>query len=184
MSARAGRARYPTALMVALALAGAGCEADEEHLDADPGPDGPGTIEVVGVDYAFEGVPESAAVGSGLTFRNDSDVEAHELVLVALPEGERRPVSEIVQLPPPESGPVLDNEVGVSVAAPEEEGRAVAGELTVDEPGRYALLCTMPIGADPDDVVAAASREGGPGELEDGPPHTDEGMYAELTVEE
>ncbi len=39
---------------------------------------------------------------------------------------------------------------GVSVAPPEAPGNVVEGELVLDEPGRYALLCFIPTGADPD----------------------------------
>jgi hypothetical protein len=126
------------------------CETDQEHLNVEPDViEGPQAIEATGVDYRFEDVPDTTAVGSGMTFRNASDVEAHQLILIRLPEDEDRPVTELAQLSREELGPTLDHVVGVSVAAPGEEGRLATGELTFDEPGRYALLCLVPTGADP-----------------------------------
>jgi uncharacterized cupredoxin-like copper-binding protein len=177
-------ARSSAALVAAIALAAGACETDREHLNDEPDAiGGPRTIEATGVDYRFEDVPETTAVGSGMTFRNASDVEAHQLILITLPEDEVRPVSELAQLSPRELGPTLDHVVGISVAAPGEDGRLVTGELTFDEPGRYALLCLVPTGADPDRFVRSAYDQGLP-EVDGGPPHAAEGMYAEVTVED
>ena len=175
--------RSSVALAAVLALAAGACETEQQHSNVEPD-DGPQTIEAIGVDYAFEGVPETTAVGSGTTFRNGSEVEAHQLILVDLPEDEDRPVSELAQLSLEELGPILDDHVvGVSVAAPGEGGQLASGELTFDEPGRYALLCLVPTGADPDEFVEAVHGFGSLPEAEGGPPHTAEGMYAQVTVE-
>jgi plastocyanin len=175
--------RSSAALMAAVALAAVACETDQEHLNLEPG-GGPQTIEATAVDYAFEGVPETTAVGSGMTFRNTSDVEAHQLLLVDLPASEDRPVSELAQLSPGELEPLLDHVVGVSLATPGEGGRVASGELTLDEPGRYALLCLVPTGADPDEFMQAGQDHGPLPGVEGGPPHTTHGMYAEVTVED
>ena len=50
--------------------------------------------------------------------------------------------------------------------------------LFVDlEPGRYVIVCFLPVGATPDNMEALES-----GELE-GPPHFTQGMVEEFTVE-
>jgi hypothetical protein len=60
---------------------------------------------------------------------------------------------------------------------------AVVGDGTLTEPGRYAVVCFIPVGADPDKVVAAMQSESStPPDLGDGPPHISAGMFAELSV--
>jgi len=75
----------------------------------------------------------------------------------------------------------------VSIAFPGEEGMAVVGSPTLTEPGRYALICAIPTGADPqayrDLFAAPPSDNEGPPDIPGGPPHFTQGMFAELTVE-
>jgi hypothetical protein len=55
----------------------------------------------------------------------------------------------------------------------------------LSEPGRYAVICAIPTGADPAEYLeAAAEAEGGPPEVAGGPPHLAMGMYGEVTVVE
>lgn len=175
--------RWSTAPVAELALTAGSCASDPQYVNSESDAvDGPQTIEATSVDYAFEDVPETTALGSGMTFHNGSDREAHQLILINLPEDEERPVPELAQLSPGELGSTLDHTVGISVAAPGEDGRRVTGELTFDEPGRYALLRLVPTGADPDEFMQAGHDPGLP-EVDGGPPHATEGMYAEVTVE-
>src|SRR5690606_14356274 len=87
-------------------------------------------IEVTGVDYAFEGVPETVEPGTSFTFRNDSAVEVHELILFQIPEGEERSLDELLALPEEEANAIVGEPLGVSVALPGEEGESMMGELT------------------------------------------------------
>ena len=144
------------------------------------------TIEVTGVDYAFEGLPETIEAGTALSFVNGSDAEFHEMVVIAIPEGEERSVEELVALPPEESDAIFANvePALVAVAMPGEPGMPVLGDGTISEPGRYAVVCFVPVGADPEAVAAAMQSEtSGPPDLGDGAPHATQGMWAELTVE-
>ncbi|MGI9645857.1 MAG: hypothetical protein ACR2O6_11175 [Ilumatobacteraceae bacterium] len=155
----------------------AGCGDDE--ADAVSGP-----IEITAVDYAFVGVPERATVGATLTMTNDSDVEIHEVVAVRLPDDEERPVSELVQLPPDQLAAFFPGVETVLIAPPGAEGFPVEGTGELTQPGRYALICVIPTGADPDEYLAAAAEsEGGPPDVAGGAPHIAEGMFAELVVE-
>lgn len=145
------------------------------------------TVEITGVDYAFEGTPETVAAGTELTFTNASDREVHELVAIRIDDDETRPLEELLGLSEEESGEVTEFQ-GVAVALPEEDGMVVEGDLVLDEPGSYALLCFIPTGADPQvyrDLFANPPAEGeeGPPEIPGGPPHFTAGMVAELTVE-
>lgn len=142
-------------------------------------------VQVVGVDYAYEGVPASLDAGTELTFRNDSDLEVHELVLVRLPDTEERSVEDILQMTPQEQEELIsESVVGVSVARPGEDGMVVDGELAVAEPGRYIMVCFVPTGADPDEFMDAAATGEGPPQVEGGLPHVANGMWAELSVQQ
>jgi hypothetical protein len=139
------------------------------------------TVSIVGEDYAFEEVPERADVGTRLTFRNDAD-EPHELVLLRLNE-DAPPVEEFAQMPPEEGQPYADL-VGVSIAMPGQPGVMREGELLLDDPGTYVLLCGFPTGVTPEHVKENfAGPPGGPPAEEFGPPHVAQGMFATIEVE-
>ncbi len=172
--------RTSVAAGAALAAAAAltGCGSDDADAD-----DPPGTVEIAAIDYAYVDVPESVPAGTTLAMRNDSDVEAHEVVAIRLPDDESRSVAELVQLPPQELGAFFPGVATVLVAGPGDAGVAVEGTDVLSEPGRYALICVIPTGADPAEyLAAAAAAEGGPPEVAGGPPHIVEGMFAELRV--
>lgn len=133
------------------------------------------------VDYEFQGLPETAAAGSSLSLVNESEAELHEIVAFRIPEGEERSVGELLELP--------EGEVDFGMPATVLWHRQVASRSrlcdgTLAEPGRYAVVCFIPTGVDPEVYLEAAQEsQGGPPEVEGGPPHFTKGMYAELTVE-
>lgn len=174
------RRALPVAGLVALGLLPALGACGDDDADA-----APETIAVTAVDYAFGGLPESAPVGSELTFTNESESEAHEVVAIRLPDDERRPVEELVQLPPDQLGAFFPHVETVLVAGPGEDGVAVEGTGVLSRPGRYALICVIPTGADPAEyLAAAAAAEGGPPDVAGGPPHIVNGMFAEIDIVE
>jgi hypothetical protein len=59
----------------------------------------------------------------------------------------------------------------------------VLGDGTLHEPGRYVVLCGIPLGADPQAYLDAAQTSDGPPDVPGGPPHFTAGMFAELVVE-
>jgi hypothetical protein len=145
------------------------------------------TVVVDGIDYGFENLPAEVPAGTMLTFRNTSDAEFHEMVVMPIPADETRSVEELAALPPEESDAIFANSMPalVSVAAPGEEGMPVVGDGMITEPGRYAVVCFIPIGADPAVVVEAMQSESStPPDLGDGPPHVTAGMFGELVVTE
>ena len=142
------------------------------------------TVEITGVNYAFEGVPETVEAGTELTFTNASEDEVHEMVVVRIDDDETRPLEELLGLGD-EAEQVVED-VGVAVAMPGEDGMVVDGELVLEEPGRYALLCFIPVGADPEvlqDLMANPPADGEAPDMGEGPPHVTQGMAAELAVE-
>jgi plastocyanin len=181
-----------------LALFAAGCgdddsddatdETDEVADDAgadDTGGDGE-TIVVRGVDYGYEDLPDTVSTGTHVSFVNESEEELHELVAVRILDDVDLSVEELVELPEEEVDQYLEPgpPAMVLIAPPGEEGFAVVGDGSFSEPGRYAIVCFIPTGADPDEFMAAAEEGGdGPPEVEGGPPHVVHGMFAEVTVE-
>ena len=59
----------------------------------------------------------------------------------------------------------------------------VANDGKVTAPGRYLVMCSIPIGADPAAYLAAAkASKGGPVSVPGGAPHHSAGMVTELTA--
>ncbi len=117
-------------------------------------------VAVNAVDYAFEDLPETVEAGTMLSLTNNSTAEVHELVAFLLPEDETRPVEELVQLPEEELGALFGTAepATVIIAPPGEAGFPVVGDGSLTEPGRYAVICSIPIGADPAEFLAAAQE--------------------------
>lgn len=144
------------------------------------------TLSIAGVDYGFEDVPDSVPAGSTISFTNRSAAELHEVVAFRLPDDVTTPIDELVKLPAEELEALLGAPVAVIVQPPGSTDQIVAvGDGTLQEPGRYALMCFIPIGADPGEYLAAAAEsEGGPPQgVAGGPPHFTAGMFTELIVE-
>ena len=145
-------------------------------VSATPPRDTSSTILVTATDYRFGGLPTAAPAGSTFAFQNASTKEAHEMIITRIPDDETRTVGELLALPEGELEAMFSDAPPalVMVASPGEVGTTVEGAPTITEPGRYAVLCFVPVGADPDDVAAGTAG--------DGPPHIMEGMYAEITL--
>jgi hypothetical protein len=128
-------------------------------------------LDVTGVEYAFEGMPDTLSAGLvALRFTNDGD-EYHEIIVFRKNDGVTESFDEILELPEGQSEELMTF-VGAANAEPG-ESRATVFEV---EAGEYIALCFIPVGA----------PVGGPeGEGEDppGPPHWVEGMRSEFTVE-
>ena len=183
--------RRPSAVL-ALGIAGmltlAGCGGGEQETAssgdaaqteavATAGADAAGeTVQVTGVEYAYEGLPPTLSTGTELTFTNAGE-EAHELVLLKIDDAEERSVEELLALPQEEAQEVTQMK-GVAVAPPGADGRVVEGALVVDEPGRYVAICFIPVGTTemPDGPPEEGQEPGGP-------PHFTRGMVAEVSVE-
>jgi hypothetical protein len=180
-------------LLAALLLVSFACSDDDDAGggDDDAAPDttaaGPGTtlpggtIQVTAVDYAFEGLPDAVAGGTRLSLANASSTEAHELVAVRMADDDPRTVEELL-VDPIESGFFSTIEPAtVIVAGPGQTDAPgpLVGDGTLAQPGRYVVVCLIPVGADP---AAVLDPNGAGPVVGTGPPHAAEGMYAELTV--
>ena len=138
------------------------------------------------VDYAFGGLPASVPAGTRLSVTNTSETELHELLAFRLPDGEQRPLDELLRLAPEEFESIVGHPSMVLIARPGQDGVVALGDGTLTEPGRYVIMCAIPVGADPDEYLAAAAEaaeSGQPPQVAGGPPHFTQGMVAELSVE-
>ena len=139
------------------------------------------TITVTAVDYGFEGLPEAVPVGTKISLVNEGN-EPHEFVAMRIPDEETRPVAELVQLPEEELGAIFGAgepaTVILAATGQTDVPGAVVGDGTLNEPGRYAIVCFLPVGSDDSILESEAPPEG------DAAPHAMHGMVAELTVVE
>lgn len=186
-----GRKALSIAAALLIGAASMGCAADisgDAEVDiTTPDPEASTTIELTAQDYAFGGAPtEPVGVGSSLEMTNASKKELHEVVAFRIADGEKRPIADLVKLPEAEFDTVAEIR-GVIIAKPGEKAATPPGApgdgIKFEQAGRYALVCFIPIGADPDAYLEAAGKsQGGPPTGFDGPPHATKGMFAEITV--
>lgn len=140
-------------------------------------------VEVTAVDFAFDGLPSSIAAGTRLSLRNGAPKELHELVAFRLPDDEQRPVTELIRLPEAELGAILGQPATVLLAAPGADQIPAVGDGTLSRPGRYLVMCSIPMGVEPAEYLKAAAAAGGQKpDVDGGPPHFTSGMLSELTV--
>lgn len=173
------------AVLLLLSACGDGADAAASTTSATtPTTAAPAQVEVTAIDFGFVGLPERVTAGTTLTLVNDSSVELHELVAIRLPNDETRSVEELIGNREGLAA-YFPSVTTVLIAPPDEAGVAVEGTGQLNEPGRYAIICAIPTGADPAEYMAAAAvAEGGPPDVAGGAPHFVAGMYAELIVEE
>jgi hypothetical protein len=123
--------------------------------------------QVTAVDYEFQGIDDTVPAGPvSFDLTNESDAEAHELVLFRKNDDTTETFEELLQLPQEEAETKVTF-IASTFAPPGEEAYVVA-DL---EPGDYGAVCFIPIGA------TEENREGS------GPPHFTQGMFSEFTVE-
>ena len=117
-----------------------------------------GGIDVRGEEYAFENMPGKLEEAEHLFQFTNTGKEAHEMVVVRLSDGSAS-IPDVLRLPEQDAMARLEV-VGRSSAEPGQKGAKVKAQL---EPGRYALVCFLPVAGS-------------------GPPHFTRGMLREFTV--
>lgn len=122
-------------------------------------------LEATGVDYEYEGIPDSVPSGTvGITFANEGE-ELHEIGLARINDGVTQSLEELLALPE-EQLLTMVTPLGAAFANPGESDTVFMNL----EPGRYAAVCFVPQGTTHD-------TEGS------GPPHAMLGMVAEFAAE-
>ena len=135
-----------------------------ENCDVEP-------VEVTADEYAFEGFPETVPAGTALVALSNAGTEYHEVALMRIADGETRSIEELLALPEEEVGTVVTS--AGFVFAPPGQASYVTADL---EPGRYAALCFVPVGATPEALESGAA-------LDEADMHAMHGMVAEFEVE-
>lgn len=128
---------------------------------------GYGSVEVAASEYKFDGVPQTLDAGvTNFTFSNEGE-EVHEMIMFRFKD-ETTTAEDILKLPQAEA----EKKVEFVSAAFGPPGTRDIEARSLD-PGRYALLCFIPVGAASEEDL----------ETTKGPPHATRGMTAEFTVE-
>ncbi|MCU1369795.1 MAG: hypothetical protein JWO77_989 [Ilumatobacteraceae bacterium] len=160
---------------------------DEKTTTTVAGDETADEVKVIASDYKFEGVPKSVPVGTKLVLQNDSEEELHEMVVIKFPDDEERSIDEVAKLSEAEQDAIFGDAMpaAVQLQAPGGEVIPAVGDGTLAEPGRYAIVCFIPVGVDPQEYLdASQANPDGPPEIPNaGPPHFMKGMYTEVTVE-
>lgn len=135
-----------------------------------------GGVTVTGVEYGYQGVPDSAKAGTVVTFVNGGN-EVHEIVAIRRNEGVTTTLDELLAMPEEESNKLVSF-LGVAIASP---GETAPETITLDQPGSYIFICFIPVGTT---ELPSLAPDATPNEslLPDGPPHFVQGMVAEFTV--
>jgi uncharacterized cupredoxin-like copper-binding protein len=145
---------------------------------ASPGaasPDASGSaVEVVGVDYAFQGIPPTATVGTSFSLRNEGE-EAHELVLVRKNPDVTLSFEELLALPEDQAL----NQVAFLGQVAANPGETASGTVAADAPGDYLAICFVPQGL----TQLPEGSLGPDASLPAGAPHFTLGMRQEFTVQ-
>jgi uncharacterized cupredoxin-like copper-binding protein len=135
-------------------------------------------VEVVGVDFAFEGVEDSYTGPVTFTLRNGGE-DLHEMVVVRKNEGITESFEELLALPEDEAFSKVTM-VGVAMAEP---GQTAPETVAATEVGEYLMVCFIPQGTKT--LPSQAPDASGPPEgLGDGPPHFTLGMLTEFSISE
>jgi uncharacterized cupredoxin-like copper-binding protein len=125
------------------------------------------SVDVTAVEYAFEGVPETLPSGNvAFSFSNEGE-EVHEMLMVRYKE-ETTTIEDLLELSDRQAQKKIEF-LGASFGPPGAEDT----ETKALTPGKYALLCFVPVGATSEEAAETAQ----------GPPHVARGMSAEFTVE-
>lgn len=123
------------------------------------------TYDVSAVDYGFEGLPDELSTGYTVVTFSNTGQEMHEMFALRYNDDTTETIDQLFELPEEEA---FSKITPVNAAfAPPGASSTVSWNLT--EPGRYAIVCFIPVGS-----VGDAEGEG--------PPHFTQGMIREFTV--
>ena len=128
-------------------------------------------LDVTGVEYAFEGLPKTVPAGPVAIRFTDTGAELHELQVVRVKSKDS--AKKLAGLSEKELAKKTV-EIGGTFAT---QGQTTYTIVDMSKPGRYALLCHLPVGSTSEQALEEA------GEEHDAKSHAEEGMYATLTVE-
>jgi plastocyanin len=150
-------------------------------------------VDVVGIEYAFVGLPTSVPAGTEITFSNDG-IELHEIAIARIVDDTTESIEELLGMGDEAlaSGKVVLVGDGQLFASP---GMSAEGSLLLEQEGRYVALCFIPqgyvpsifeeAGVDPDTFGLDTDPATVPEEIQAimmAPPHLAAGMLQTFTV--
>ncbi len=121
-------------------------------------------VRVSAAEYAYGGIPPTAAQGRAVFTLVNEGTEPHDLTIYRIDDDTPQPMRDIVALPDAQRDAVLE-EFGSVSTNPGSDGTVFVTLI----PGRYGVACFEPRGS-------TVEQEG------TGPPHATAGMVAEFTV--
>ena len=147
-------------------------------------------VEVIGVEYAFQGLPTSLPVGTDLGFTN-AGAEVHEMIVARIADGTTETIDELLAMEGEGRDPVAEGLVEIIGGMPLFAAPATTAEgtLPLDREGRYAVLCFIPQGLTDMSVLESMGPDADPADappevqaIMANPPHLALGMLQEFTV--
>lgn len=146
-------------MIATLVLAGAACSDDDDDKSSDKveqttttteaaaadAPEPGDTIEVVGSDYAFEGLPDELAAGTYKVAFSNEGAEEHEIFIFANPKG--LSLEEIMALGPEEGMKQVVPAMQMPAFASPGQAAPEAVEISLEE-GEYVAVCFIPAKGD------------------------------------
>ncbi len=135
----------------------------------------------------FQGMPTEIPVGTRVKLTNPTQ-ELHEFLAFRLAPSESRSAAELVALTEDELLAVLGDGIPevVLAAAPRTSSDPGFGDDRFERPGRYLVMCAVPVGADAVTLLASDRYLTGrwPDEYRGRPTHASLGEAMEVTVVE
>jgi hypothetical protein len=123
------------------------------------------TVDVTAVEYEYKGIPDELPTGYTVVNFANEGAQSHEALAFKINDGVTESAQELVELPEEE----VFSKITLVNATFADPGGTDAASWNLDSPGRYAVVCFIPVGT-------VGETEG------DGPPHFTEGMIQEFTV--
>jgi hypothetical protein len=128
-------------------------------------------LDVTGIEYEFQGLPKTLPAGKVAIRFTDTGAEFHELAIVRVKSKDS--VKKLAGLSEKELAKKTE-EIGGTFATQGQTSYTIA-ELS--KPGRYAVICHLPVGATSEEALERAGRK------HDTKSHAQEGMIEEIKVE-
>jgi hypothetical protein len=127
-------------------------------------------LQASGIEYEFQGLPKTVPAGKVAIQFTDNGAEIHELEVLRI-KGEDS-AKKLTGLSESQLGKKAED-VGSTFAM---QGQTSYAFADMTKPGRYAVLCHLPVGS----TSPQAAEEAGKKHAKS---HAQEGMYATITVE-
>jgi hypothetical protein len=127
-------------------------------------------VPVTGIEYEFQGLPTTLPAGKTAFQFTDNGAEIHELEVLRIKGKDS--AKKLAGLSEKELSKKAE-EVGSTFAMQGQSGYAFAD---MSKPGRYAVLCHLPVGSTSEQAAEQAAKK-------HAKTHAQEGMFATITVE-